>query len=254
MDALTLYEYVILSCAGAGAGFINVIAGGGSLLTIPTMVFMDIPGPIANGTNRIAVVAQAAAAMLTFIHRGISDLKLSLTLSLSLIPGAMIGAWFGMKLEGAWFNRLLAAVMIGVLLVTQLKSPNRRVNTACADDALARPLLTHVLMGVVGFWGGLIHIGIGLLIMPVLYHVGKLDLVRVNMHKMAIVLPFSLIAMVIFAHGAGILWAAGAALALGNACGGWLGAHVTVTRGETFLKLAFDAIVIAFVFHLLFLR
>ena len=67
---LSFYDYALLAIVGVGAGFINVLAGGGSLLTVPALVFMDVPGPIANGTNRIAIIAQAVAAMWAFFKRG----------------------------------------------------------------------------------------------------------------------------------------------------------------------------------------
>ena len=53
---MDIWQYVMLALAGLAAGFLNVMAGGGSLLTVPVMVFLGLPGPIANGTNRIAIL------------------------------------------------------------------------------------------------------------------------------------------------------------------------------------------------------
>ena len=81
------------------------------------MVFMGIPGPVANGTNRIAILAQNLTAITTFARRGFRDFKLSLTLALCAIPGAIAGAMLGVQLDGVWFNRALALIMVAVMLI-----------------------------------------------------------------------------------------------------------------------------------------
>ena len=63
------------------AGFLNVMAGGGSLLTMPLMIFMGMSPAMANGTNRVALVAQNVTAIGEFKRRGFSDFRLSLTLA-----------------------------------------------------------------------------------------------------------------------------------------------------------------------------
>jgi uncharacterized membrane protein YfcA len=63
---LELWQAVLLIGVGIAGGFLNVMAGGGSLLTVPVMVFMGLPGPVANGTNRIAILAQNLTAIVTF--------------------------------------------------------------------------------------------------------------------------------------------------------------------------------------------
>lgn len=238
-------ELIILTCVGVAAGFMNVVAGGGSMLTIPALVLMGVPGPVANGTNRIAIIAQSLAATATFYRRGVRDLLLSCSLALCLLPGAVIGAYLGAHIDGIWFNRLLAVVMIAVMVTMSLESRIKRGAARASPGAvLQRPVVTHLLIGLLGFYGGIIHIGIGFLIMFVLHRVGGLDLVRVNMHKMAIVIPYSFAALAIFWAESGILWLAGAALAVGNAAGGWLGAHVSIDRGEAFIRIAFNVCIV----------
>ncbi len=246
-------EYTILVGVGVAAGFINVVAGGGSMLTVPALVLMGVPGPVANGTNRIAIIAQSITASLTFFRRGVRDPGLSLSLSLALLPGAALGAWYGAHIEGEWFNRLLALVMIAVMATMALESRVKRRGGAAgsSDGRLQRPVLTHLLIVVIGFYGGIIHIGIGFLIMFVLHRVGGLDLVRVNMHKMLVVIPYSVAALAIFWSQSGILWLAGLALAVGNACGGWLGAHLSVARGEAFIRIAFNVCIVLLILKLL---
>ena len=96
----SLWQAGLLTAIGVVAGFLNVMAGGGSLLTVPAMVFMGVPGPVANGTNRIAILAQNITAITTFFSKGFSDFRLSLSLAACAIPGAIAGALLGVRLEG----------------------------------------------------------------------------------------------------------------------------------------------------------
>lgn len=243
-------EYTVLALVGVAAGFINVVAGGGSMLTVPALVLMGVPGPVANGTNRIAIIAQTVSASIAFYRRGVWNLRLSLSLAAALLPGAVLGAWWGAHIEGVWFNRLLAGVMIVVMLTMGLESRIKQENTADQQE-LARPLLTHLLIALVGVYGGLIHIGIGFLIMFVLHRVGGLSLTHTNMHKMVTVVPYSIAALAIFQAEAGIIWVAGLALAVGNTLGGWLGVHVSLARGERFIRLMFNLCIAALIVRLL---
>ncbi|MEM7467526.1 MAG: sulfite exporter TauE/SafE family protein [Pseudomonadota bacterium] len=249
---MDLLDYSLLALIGVGAGFINVLAGGGSLLTVPALLFMDVPGPVANGTNRIAIIAQSFTAVIAFFKRGYHNLKLSVTLAASLLPGAIIGAYLGTEIAGVVFNRLLAIVMLAVMLSSLLESKTPAASQRkSASTTPRRVVLTHLLIAVIGFYGGLIHIGIGFFIMPVLHRVAALDLIEVNAHKMAIILPYSVVALVIFARESGVMWVAGLALAIGNSVGGWLGVHFAVKQGERLIKIIFNLALLALIIKLL---
>jgi uncharacterized membrane protein YfcA len=228
-----------------------VIAGGGSLLTVPFMIFMGLLGPVANGTNRIAIIAQNITAVGAFVRNGLSDFRLSVTLAVAASIGAWFGAQVGVRLDGAAFNYVVAAVMIAVLVLMATGEDKAKPRPDASSKA-KNLAAGHLLMVGAGFWGGFIQIGVGFLIMPILYRVMGLDLVRTNMHKVFIALVFSFVALWVFASKAPIAWDAGAALAVGNAIGGWMGAHATLTRGETFIKRALFAVLIAMAVKLIF--
>ncbi|MBT4518707.1 MAG: sulfite exporter TauE/SafE family protein [Halieaceae bacterium] len=248
--ALEFWQLGLLSAGGLVAGFLNVMAGGGSLLTVPIMVFMGIPGPVANGTNRVAILAQNISAIGGFRQRGLSDFKLSLSLAACAIPGAVAGAMVGVQLQGEWFNRMVALIMVGVMLITYFEGPTS--STAQTHQPSSSQLVRgHVLMVGVGFWGGFIQMGVGFIIMPVLNRVMGLDLVRTNMHKVFIIATYTIAALLVFASQVPIFWLAGAALALGNAIGGYIGAHVTVSKGDKLIRAVLNIVLIAFVIKLL---
>ena len=102
---MEIWEIVVLSLVGIVAGWLNVLAGGGSMLTVPIMIFMGMPGPVANGTNRLAIILQNITAVATFAKKGFHNFKLSLSLSVAASIGAVFGAQVGVSLDGEWFNR-----------------------------------------------------------------------------------------------------------------------------------------------------
>lgn len=243
-------DFLLLVIAGIACGWINVVAGGGSAFTIPAMLFLGMPGPVANGTNRIAIIAQSFAAVAEFRRKGFSDFRLSASLAAVASVGALLGANFGVRLEGEWFDRVLALVLIGVAVL--MATGADRPPTGCLPSTPRNLRLGHALMFGAGVYGGFIQVGVGFLMMPILYRVMGLDLVRVNMHKVFITLMFSLVALAVFAAHVEIAWMAGAALAFGNAVGGWAGARSTILRGARFVKLAVYAAIAAMAIKLVF--
>jgi hypothetical protein len=93
---------------------------------------------------------------------------------------------------------------------------------------------------------------VGFIIMPILNRAMGLDLVRTNMHKVFIIAVYTIAALVVFASTVELMWLVGLALALGNAIGGYLGAHFSVTRGEKLIRVILNIVLIAFIIKLLF--
>ncbi len=244
-----LWKLILLFAAGVASGWINVLAGGGSILSVPVMVFLGLPGPVANGTNRIGIIAQNIFAVWGFFRKGFSDFRLSATLAACAAVGAFFGANAGVRLEGVWFDRTLAFIMICVLII-MITGVGQK--PAPQEGRPRNLVLGHLLMVGAGFWGGFIQIGVGFILMPILNRVMGLDLIRVNMHKVFIALVFSIVALAIFAANVEIEWVLGVALAAGYALGGWLGAHSTIAKGEALIKRVFYLALAAMAVKLLF--
>ena len=246
---MEFWKIALLFATGVASGWINVLAGGGSILAVPVMVFLGMPGPIANGTNRIGIIAQNIAAVSGFFRKGFSDFKLSASLAICASIGAFFGANLGVKLDGVWFERTLALIMIGVLIIMVTGAGQKPIPTGGKAKNL---VLGHILFIAAGFWGGFIQIGVGLIQLPILNRVMGLDLVRANMHKVFVALVFSVVSLAVFASQVKIEWVLGAALAAGYAVGGWLGANAAVAKGEALIKRVFYLALVAMAAKLLF--
>jgi uncharacterized membrane protein YfcA len=241
-----LWQLFLLAGVGVLSGFLNVMAGGGSLLALPVLIFLGLPGNVANGTNRVAIVAQNASAVTSFFKKGYSELRTMLTLSLCAVPGAALGAYLGTQVSGELFNRILGGLMILLLILM-----SRKPRDAEPAEQPKRLVLGHILMVAVGFYGGFIQAGVGFFLMAVLYRVVGLDLVRVNAFKVFIIGIYTLVALAIFADKGQVLWLLGAALAVGTTAGGWIGAHYTVKRGEGLIRVILNVVLVVMAIRLL---
>ncbi len=242
-----LWQLFLLAGVGVLSGFLNVMAGGGSLLALPVLIFMGLPGNVANGTNRVAIVAQNVSAFTSFFRKGYSELRTMLTLALCAVPGAAMGAYLGTQVSGELFNRILGGLMIVLLILM-----SRKQRDVAVIEKPRRLVLGHFLMVAVGFYGGFIQAGVGFILMAVLYRVVGLDLVRVNAYKVFIIGIYTLVALAIFADKGQVLWLAGASLAVGTTTGGWIGAHFTVKRGERLIRVILNVVLVVMAIRLLF--
>ena len=246
---LTIWHYLLLASAGVIAGFVNVMAGGGSLLVLPIMLFLGIEGPVANGTNRLGILSQNWTAVGKFAHKGYFDLKLSLTLTLCALPGAFLGAFLGTKLSGVWFNRTLGCVMIMVMILMFLK---KKDNTGTGRVLSKKRLIAgHILMFIAGLYGGFIQAGVGFILMTILHRVMHLDLLRTNMYKVFIVGCYTIVALAVFAFRGYVIWLPAIVLAVGTSIGAYISTHLAIKKGQGIIKIIFTIAIIALAIKLL---
>ncbi len=239
---MELWYFPLLALVGVAVGFLNVMAGGGSLISMPILIFLGLDPATANGTNRVAILLQNITAVSSFRSQGHSDLRFSLGLALCTVPGAIVGAWAAVVIDPVLFKRILGAVLV-VAVVLILRGPTRKPESGSGTPG--RPALAHLAMVGIGFYGGFMQAGVGFLIMPILYQLLRLDLVRVNMHKVFIVGGYTLPALVVFALKGKVWWLGGLSLAIGNSAGAWIATRVTISYGDRAVKIVFTLAVVA---------
>ena len=225
---------LILFVIGIIAAILNVNAGGGSSLTVPALIFLGLDGATANGTNRIAILFQNISAVNSFKKENYSQFGLSWKLSLLTVPGAIIGALTAVEISDDLFKKILAVVMIGIIATIIIPRKKKHVEDNNEDKKLTFPVILSFLF--VGFYGGIVQVGIGFILMAVLQKIMKFSLVYVNMHKVFIVLVLTVPALLVFIISGKVNWFLGISLALGNSLGGWWAAKISVKKGEKFIK------------------
>lgn len=229
------YHYPLLIVVGFAVGFINTVAGGGSLLSLPVLIFLGLPPSVANGTNRVAIIIQTAIATAGFKSKGVSTAPFNIYLGISALLGAIIGAQIAVDIKGETFNRILAIIMIIVVLIILFKPKIKLM------ELQERLTGKYLWIGVIAFfffgiYGGFINAGLGFIIILFLHYVHHMTLVRANATKVAVVFIYTLSALAIFIWNDKVIWKVGLIMAIGNATGGWLASRVSVDKGDGFIK------------------
>jgi len=243
------WQLPLLFVAGIVAGILNILAGGGSLLTLPLLIFMGLPGAVANGTNRIAIFCQNIFAIRGFSKRGVMPLQLALLCTPPALLGSWVGANLAINLDDQVFKRVLALIMIGVLVFTAT-DPMKRFRQEDVKFGLWRKVVIVISFFGVGIYGGFVQAGVGFLIITALL-VHGLDLVRINAIKVFVIFAYTFIALGVFVYHGQIDYLLGIALAAWNSVGGMITPKLAVDKGHDWIKKVVSLTVLVFAIKLL---
>ncbi|MFD2562246.1 sulfite exporter TauE/SafE family protein [Aquimarina rubra] len=235
---------ILLALVGFIAGVINTIAGGGSLLTLPMLIFMGLPPTVANGTNRIGIFIQSITSVAGFKSKGIRPSIFSVYLGVSALIGSLIGAKIAIDIKGETFNRILAVVMLVVVLFMVFKP---KVNVEDFSERIQGKyrFLSILAFFVIGIYGGFIQAGVGIFILLALTSINRMGLVKSNAVKALVVFIYTIGALAVFAYNNQIDYLYGFVLAFGNASGGWLASRWSVKKGDGVVKIFLVVMVVA---------
>jgi uncharacterized membrane protein YfcA len=229
--------YLLLFAAGVVAGAVNVLAGGGSFLTLPILMFLGLPAGVANGTNRVGILLQNVAAVWSFERHGVLERSSLLWAALPATGGAALGTWGALIISDQAFKKTLAALMVTICLWT-LWSPRAQPREAGGTVGSGLAVRRLVLVGaffLVGIYGGFVQAGVGFFILAATTAAGR-DLVRGNAIKVLTVLCFTVLSLSLFAWQGRVNWLMGLTLASGTILGGLLGARLTVLKGHRWVR------------------
>jgi uncharacterized membrane protein YfcA len=247
------WDLLLLVVIGFIAGAINILAGGGSLITLPILIFFGLPPNVANGTNRIAIIIQNIFAVKGFQSKGVSSFPFSIYLAISATFGAIIGANFGVNIKGEMFNKILAIIMVLIVIYMVFKPKTT------SEDLLERIKGKHLSYGIiafffVGLYGGFIQAGVGFIILLALSSINHISLVKSNAIKVFVALIYSLAAVAIFAYNGMINWQYGLILSIGNASGAWVMSRYSVKKGDGFVRVFMIVMVVVLAIKLWFFK
>jgi uncharacterized membrane protein YfcA len=221
---------------GVAAGFLNTVAGGGSALTMPMLIFLGLPSSVANGTARVAIMLQNLTAVAGFRSKGHFEPALGLQLGLPALAGALVGSRIAVDVPDAVFNAVLAGVMVLVLVSIFFKPKPADGQGSAEPPTGSRRILLMAIFFAIGVYGGFIQAGVGFLIMSSLIFLSGYDLVRINAVKVAVILVYTVAALTVFLLNGKVEWGPGLTLAVGNSAGAWLGARFSVAGGERWIR------------------
>ncbi|MCK5781940.1 MAG: sulfite exporter TauE/SafE family protein [Flavobacteriales bacterium] len=240
---MSLGEIIALIIAGIMVGFINTLAGGGSIISLSILMFLGLPTGVANGTNRIAITLQTITATINFKKQNILDSDKGIRLAIPTVIGSVLGAMIAVDLNEDIFEKAIAVVMI-VMVVFIFIKPNRwLVNHQDLIDQKIT-IWQYILFFFIGIYGGFLHIGIGyLLLTSIVLGVGY-DLVKANAIKILIVMMYVPFSLAVFIWNDEVNYKYGFTLAIGNVIGAYVASKYAIKRGAEFVRWVILAVVL----------
>ena len=229
-----LYPAVIGT--GIVAGFINTLAGSGSLLTLPLLMFLGLPANMANGTNRIGILFQSIVGSYAFKKQNVLDLKMGLIYGIPMIIGAVGGAIVALAIGDFAMEKAIAVLLIFMFFMILFK-PEIWIKGQAGKIHHTPTVLNFGIFVLIGFYGGFVQAGVGLFLLAGLVLGVGIDLVKANALKVFLVLLYTPVVILFFMKYNQIDYKLGIILAIGNSLGAYLGTKVAVSWGPKFIRI-----------------
>jgi uncharacterized membrane protein YfcA len=222
---MEILNYTIAVLGGFVAGCINILAGFGSIITLSILMeLLGLPGNLANGTNRVNIMAAGITGTYSFYKGGKLDFKRSLVFFIPALIGAMIGVYVALQVSNEQFKEVFKYLLV-IIFIIILINPKRWLRPSSEKIPPKNLWLIIPLFLALGFYGGFIQMGAGLIFIAILVLLAKKELIEANAIKVFVVAGYTVVVLFIF-HLKGLVdWKSGAFLAIGQATGAWLTAR-----------------------------
>ncbi len=228
-------EFLAVIFVGFIAGFINTLAGSGSTLTLPLLMFLGLPANVANGTNRIAIFFQNVIAVRNFKLQKVLDTKTSWGLAIPAVVGSIVGALLAVDLDEVLMRKIIAFLLIVMFFIILFK-PSVWIKGKAGQLAAKPSIWQVVIFFFIGLYGGFIQAGVGFFLLAGLVLGAGLDLLRANAVKVFIVLIYTPFALAIYVFNGQINWTMGLILAIGNMGGAFVASKYARDMGTDFIR------------------
>jgi uncharacterized membrane protein YfcA len=238
-------DYVLLMAAAFLAGGINTIAGGGTLLSFPALVWLGRPPIIANATNTVAVWPASLAGVFGFRHELKKIQRWLLLLTIPSLLGGALGAWLLLHTSERTFVRIVPFLILGAtILLAAQEMVTRRLGIIARAHEPTPGWVTFVFVFqfLVSVYGGYFGAGMGILMLAALGFIGLTDLHQMNGLKNLLAICINGVAAVYFAVTGSVRWTDGLIMAAASIAGGYAGARLAHRLGRKFVRAAVVAI------------
>jgi len=244
-------NYILLIFVGVLVGFINTLAGGGSSVLYPILIFMGMPIHMAIGTSRVGFVAQGIFSMAGFKSKGIFLFPFNLYVALFAMVGGMIGAWISLHTSAQNLTKILAVIMIMIAIIMIVQS---RIKTVNLPERMTGKWLwlSFMVYFFIGMYGGFIQAGMGFMIILAGTLINRFNLAQANSIKALIVLILTIPTLYMFAVKGHVHWQAGFAIAIGTALGSWLTSRWSVKVNDKYVRYIITLIIVSLAVKLWF--
>ena len=230
------YLYPVLIIAGIIAGFINTLAGSGSLITLPLLMFIGLPANIANATNRIGVFLQSAVGAASFRQSKVFEFREGLWLAAPATLCSLIGAIAAVNLNSRTMEYIIGSLLFFMFFIVLYK-PEKWISEK-AGKIGGRPKFWQIIIFfLIGLYGGFIQAGVGFMLLGGLVLGAGLNLTKANALKVFIVFVFTSVAIIVFVINKQINYLAGSILAIGSMIGAYIASKFAIRNGPGVVRI-----------------
>lgn len=245
---MNIIEISILIVAGVFVGFINTLAGGGSVISLSVFMFMGLPPGIANATNRVTITMQTLTAVASFKQQKVLDHKKAIILSVPALLGSIIGARIAVDVSGIIFERVFAAVMI-IMLFFILFKPQKFIYGRERVLKKKISIWQVLIFFFIGIYGGFIQVGMGYFLLAGIVLGAGFDLVKANAVKVFIALSIVIVALTVFLINDQVQWIPGLIMGAGSILGALIASRLAVKKGVNFVRYVIIVLIFVFFIH-----
>lgn len=233
-------ELLILLAAGIAAGAINSIAGGGTLVSFPALLWLGRDPIVANATNTVAIWPGSLAGAFGFRRELSTVRRWLLLLIIPSLAGGAIGGWLLLRTPTSTFERLVPFLILGatLLLAAQEMITRRLGALAYAHENPTAGWVTFVFVFqfIVGLYGGYFGAGMGILMLAALGLIGLTDMHQMNGLKNLLAIAINGIAAIYFVIASAVAWRDVLIMMAGTLIGGYCGARMAHRFGRKFVR------------------
>ena len=240
---------VLLLLASFVAGSINSVAGGGTLLTFPSLLAAHVSSIAANATSTVALVPGSLSAFWGYRKSSRADLTDVLWFAVPSLLGGTLGALVLVRGGEHFFNRLVPWLIFGAVGLFMVQEPVRRYSERLRPSAQARRatvakrrIWAALLQLLIAIYGGFFGAGIGILMLATMGFMGLSDIHEMNRLKTISAVAINGVAGITFALAGEVKWSLAIIMALAAVLGGYLGAGVAQKIGQTWVRRIIIAI------------
>lgn len=231
-DFFTL-SLLILMAAAFISGFVDAIAGGGGLITVPALLLAGIPPVEALATNKLQAIFGSGSAAYSYATNGYVNLKKQLPSALACLFGAALGAFTAMRIPSTYLEAALPVVLIGIAIFFALK---HQLGDADRAQVLSAFVVGFFVTPLIAFYDGLFGPGGGSFYMIAFVSLAGYGMVKATAHTKLLNFSSNLGGFIVFAMFGAVIWKTGLMMGIGQALGARLGAAVAMRKGSAVIK------------------
>jgi hypothetical protein len=236
---LTVRSAIFLFFAGVLGGALNAVAGGGSFIAFPALLFTGVPPIPANATNTIALWTAAVASGGAYRSRLDTPRRVMVPLLAASLIGGGAGALLLLKTPAQTFLRVLPWLTLGATLLFAFG----KKLAGSRGSVIERETTTLALAGVTFFqlvvavYGGYFGGGMGIVMLAMLATLGMTDIHSMNALKSVMAFVINGVAVVVFIVARAVYWKHGTVMIAGGIVGGYFGAHYALKLPQNWVRV-----------------